>query len=226
MAFLLEYAATLGVVDVAYTTPEDARPGYRSMWGTDDLPFLSRYDGLSCIRLTRLGAFVLGRVDGIAAPPAASAGRLAILPTLHVVPDGGEFEPRDETFLSTFCRRGAEGSALDCTAVAAAVEKGHRIADLAGFLEQACEGGLTPGARAFFDDMEHRATVLSITGHALLIECSAPEVGRELGRDKRTKRLCTVNGDGSLIVVPSESEAAFRRAVREMGYPPVAGRDC
>jgi hypothetical protein len=164
-------------------------------------------------------------VDEIAAPPAASAGRLEILPNLHVVPDGGEFEPRDETFLSTFCRHGAEGFALDRTAVAAAVEKGHRIADLAGFLEQACEGGLTPGARAFFDDMEHRATVLSITGHALLIECSDLEVGRELARDKRTKRLCTVVGDGSLIVVPSESEAAFRRAVREMGYPPLAGRD-
>jgi DNA-binding transcriptional ArsR family regulator len=174
MAFLLEYAAMLGVVDVAYTTPEDARPGFRSMWGTDDLPFLSRYDGLSCIRLTRLGAFVLGLVDEIAAPPAASAGCLEILPNLHVVPDGGEFEPRDETFLSTFCRRGAEGFALDRTAVAAAVEKGHRIADLAGFLE-------------------------------------------------RTKRLCTVNGDGSLIVVPSESEAAFRQAVREMGYPLLAG---
>lgn len=225
MAFLLEYAATLGVVDVAYTDPEDARPGFRSMWGTDDLAFLSRYDGLSCIRLTRLGAFVLGLVDEVAAPPTASTGRLEILPNLHVVPDGGEFDARDETFLSTFCARGAEGFALDRTAAAAAVEKGHRISDLARFLEDACEGGLTAGARAFFDDMERRATMLSITGHALLIECSDSEVGRELARDKRTKGLCFMTADGSAIVVPSESEAAFRRVVREMGYPLLAGRD-
>jgi hypothetical protein len=225
MAFLLEYAATLGVVDVAYTTPEDARPGFRSMWGTDDLAFLSRYDGLSCIRLTRLGAFVLGLVDEVVAPPTTAAGRLEILPNLHIVPAGGEFEPRDEAFLSTFCTRGAEGFGLDRTAVAAAAEKGHRIADLAGFLEDACEGGLTAGARAFFDDMEHRATMLSITGHALLIECTDSEAGRELASDRRTKRLCTVTGDGSVIVVPSESEAAFRRAVREMGYPLLAGGD-
>jgi hypothetical protein len=33
MAFLFEFAATLGVVDVAYTTPEDARLGFRSTWG-------------------------------------------------------------------------------------------------------------------------------------------------------------------------------------------------
>ena len=148
-AFLLEYAATLGVVDVAYTTPEDARPGFRSMWGTDDLAFLSRYDGLSCIRLTRLGALVLGLADDVVAPPTASAGRLEVLPNLHVVPEGGEFEPRDETFLSTFCARGAGGFALDRTAGSAAVEKGHRVADLVGFLEDACEGGLTAGARAF-----------------------------------------------------------------------------
>jgi len=81
------------------------------------------------------------------------------------------------------------------------------------------------GGQPAGSDMEHRATVLSINGHALLIECCDLEVGRELARDQRTKRLCTVNGDGSLIVVPSESEAAFRRAVREMGYPLLAGGD-
>lgn len=224
MAFLLEYAATLGVVDVAYTTPEDARPDFRSMWGTDDLAFLSRDDGLSCIRLTRLGAFVLGLVDDVAAPPTASAGRLEILPNLHVVAADGD-DPRDEAFLSTFCRRGAEGFALEPASVAAAVEKGHRLADLVAFLEDACEGGLPAGASAFFEDMAHRAAMLSITSHALVIECADSDVGHELARDRRTRRLCTVIADGSVIVVPSESEAAFRRAVREMGYPWLVGGD-
>ena len=79
------------------------------------------------------------------------------------------------------------------------------------------------GARAFFDAMEDRAEMLSITGHVLLIECADSEVGRELARDKRTKRLCTVTAAGSVIVVPSESEAAFRRAVRAMGHSLLAG---
>jgi hypothetical protein len=132
------------------------------------------------------------------------------------------FEARDETVLSTFCARGAEGFALDRTA---AGEKGHRISDLATFLEDACEGGLTAGARASFGDIEQRARTLSIAGHALLIECSDSDVARELARDRRTKRLRTVIGDATLIVVPSESEAAFRRALRELGYPLLAGRD-
>ena len=33
MAFLFEFAATQGVVDVAHTTPEDVQPRFRSMWG-------------------------------------------------------------------------------------------------------------------------------------------------------------------------------------------------
>jgi hypothetical protein len=113
-----------------------------------------------------LGAFVLGLVHEVVAPPTTAAGRLDIQPNLRIVPASGEFEPRNETLLSTFCTRGAGGLGLDRTAVAAAAEKGHRIADLAGFLEDACDGGLPAGARAFFDDMEDPAVMLSITGHA------------------------------------------------------------
>jgi hypothetical protein len=67
--------------------------------------------------------------------------------------------------------------------------------------------------------------MLSTTGHALLIECSDSELGSELAREKRTTRLCTVTGGGSVVVGPSESEAAFTRAVREMGYSLLGGRD-
>jgi hypothetical protein len=102
-----EQAATLGLVDVAYTTPEDARKDFRSMWGTDELRFLSRYDGLSCVRLTGLGAFCLDLGDSHEPTVAPPASRVSILPTLDIVADRGRFDPGDETFLSTFCvRRG------------------------------------------------------------------------------------------------------------------------
>ena len=45
LAVLFEYAATLGMIDVAYTSPFQARNDYIELWGTDDLDFLSRYDG-------------------------------------------------------------------------------------------------------------------------------------------------------------------------------------
>ncbi len=57
LTLLFEYAAPLGMIDVAFITPEGARKDFRDMWGIDDLRFLSRYDGLVYFRLTELGAY-------------------------------------------------------------------------------------------------------------------------------------------------------------------------
>ena len=56
---LFEYAATLGVVDVAYTAARGARDDYRELWGTDGYGSLSRYDGLAAVRVNELGAAIL-----------------------------------------------------------------------------------------------------------------------------------------------------------------------
>lgn len=63
LCFLFEYAATLGMVDIAYVHPEDALDDYGDYWGADELEWLSRYDGLRAFRLTELGAYCLGRTD-------------------------------------------------------------------------------------------------------------------------------------------------------------------
>ena len=65
LCVLFEYAASLGMIDVAYTDPRGARPDYTELWGTDDLEFLSRYDGLRYVRLTALGAYCLGLTESL-----------------------------------------------------------------------------------------------------------------------------------------------------------------
>ena len=55
LALFFEYAATLGLIDVRYTSPVGARSDFSDRWGGDLLPFLSRYDGLLAMRLTPLG---------------------------------------------------------------------------------------------------------------------------------------------------------------------------
>ena len=59
LCVLFEYAATLGVVDVAYTGPRGARDDYRELWGADRYDSLSRYDGLAAVRVNQLGAAIL-----------------------------------------------------------------------------------------------------------------------------------------------------------------------
>lgn len=71
LCVLFEYAATLGVVDVAYTGPRRARGDYRELWGADGRDRLSRYDGLAAVRVSELGAAILhdsGNLDALELP--------------------------------------------------------------------------------------------------------------------------------------------------------------
>ena len=67
LCVLFEYAATMGVVDVAYTDPRGAREDYRGLWGADGYDCLSRYDGLAAVRVNELGAAVLHDPGALAA---------------------------------------------------------------------------------------------------------------------------------------------------------------
>jgi hypothetical protein len=63
LCVLFEYAATMGVIDVAYTDPRGARDDYRDLWGADQHAWLSRYDGLVAIRVNELGDAILNDPD-------------------------------------------------------------------------------------------------------------------------------------------------------------------
>ncbi len=118
MAFLLEYAASVGIIDVAYRYPDQAPRDFDDLWGTDHLPYLSRYDGLAYLRLTRLGAWCLGVSEayeppGLSEAPAkAAAGRPQAACKAPLAMDGqgrivaaGELLPADVVFVDRFARR-------------------------------------------------------------------------------------------------------------------------
>ncbi len=67
LCVLFEYAATLGVIDVAYTGPRGARADYRELWGADRYDSLSRYDGLAAVRVNDLGAAIVHDRGALAA---------------------------------------------------------------------------------------------------------------------------------------------------------------
>ena len=68
------------------------------------------------------------------------------------------------------------------------------------------------------DDLEERAGQLRDGGTARLIACGDPALATLVANHARTRRLCLLAGERH-IVVPAASERAFRRAVRELGYP-------
>jgi hypothetical protein len=65
LCVLFEYAATIGLIDVAYADPRGARDDYRALWGADQFAYLSRYDGLAAVRVNKLGAAILHDPDAV-----------------------------------------------------------------------------------------------------------------------------------------------------------------
>src|SRR4051794_16191245 len=135
LALLFEPAATLGLVDVAYVPPQDARDDFRSRWGADDLSCLSRYDGLVYVRVNALGAWCLGLCEEYRPEPVASEPRFRVLPNLDVVASDRPPDPADVLLLDRVGVRASESVwRLDRAKILAAVEGGLGLAELEAFL--------------------------------------------------------------------------------------------
>lgn len=220
LCLLFEYAATLGLLDVAYIPPHDARPDYGDIWGTDDLPFFSRYDGLLYIRVNSLGAYCLGLADRYqpAALEVAATPLLRVLPNLEVAAIGAPLEPADAMLLDSYAEKASDAVwKLDQTRLLEALEAGHDITVLAELLVSLGGRPLPETVERFLEDMARRIRSLKATGTARLIECTDAALATLIANDSRTKPFCLLAGDRCLAV-PVESETRFRGALRKLGY--------
>ncbi|MDS4021849.1 MAG: helicase-associated domain-containing protein [Candidatus Competibacter sp.] len=220
LCLLFEYAATLGLLDVAYIPPHDARPDYSGIWGTDDLPFFSRYDGLLYLRVNPLGACVLGLADRYqpAAPEVAATPLLRVLPNLEIAAIGPRLEPADAMLLDSYAEKVSDAVwKLEQGRLLEALEAGHDIAVLAELLVSLGGQPLPETVERFLEDMARRARSLKATGTARLIECADAVLATLIANDSRTKPYCLLAGD-RWLAVPVESEARFRSALRKLGY--------
>jgi hypothetical protein len=216
LAVLFEYAATLGLLDVAITEPAGARRDFGHIWGADDLAYLSRYDGLTAVRVNDLGAYVLGLSDQ---PPAAAAPAavLRVLSTGEVVAVGG-LSPGDAMTLSAFAERTAERTwHLSMASLLAGMAVGRRLDELHRLLDGAGQGPVPETVTRLMSDAAERGSALSDRGVVRLVECSDPATAALVARHPRTAAYCRLLGDRHLAVA-AEHDAAFRDALEGLGY--------
>lgn len=218
LALLFEYAATLGLIDVACVTPVGAREDFRTLWGAEDLDFLGRYDGLIEVRLNALGAFCLGVAD--AYEPTAIQERvvLHVLPDLEIAVLGDDLTHADRLALDRYAEpAGDRVWRLRRERVLAAIESGDTVHGVRDFLTARSAAPLPSTVTSLLDDIARRAAALTDRGPALLIECADPALAVLLSRDRRTRAHCLLAGD-RMLAVPTASATAFRRGTRELGY--------
>ncbi|MHB1710541.1 MAG: helicase-associated domain-containing protein [Acidimicrobiales bacterium] len=218
LCLMFEYAATLGIVDVAFVPPSEARPDYGHLWGTDDLPYFSRYDGLMFVRITHLGAHALGIETGHAPKPLDPKPGLRVLPDFEIVASGGDLYHADRLALDTFAVPVSDLVwRLESARLLAAVDEGRSIGDIRRFLTTRSSAALPQPVVRLLDDVTERCGRVRERGLARLIECDDPALAALIANDRQTGRHCMASGERHLVV-PASSDAAFRRALRTLGY--------
>ncbi len=218
LSLLLEYAATLGMIDVALIPPAGARRDFRGLWGTDELPFFSRYDGLMYFRLTPLGAYCLDVEADYQPAPVEVKPVLRVLPNLEIAATGSDLEQSDRLALNAYATPVSDFVwRVEASKLLAAIEAGRQVEEIRAFLVARSGAALPDTATRLLDDVSERTTKVQDRGLARLIECADPALAALIANDTRTRKHCMRAGERHLVVAGS-SEAAFRRALRDTGY--------
>jgi hypothetical protein len=135
LSLLLEYAATLGMIDIALIPPAGARRDFRRLWGTDELPFFSRYDGLMYFRLTPLGAYCLDVETDYHPAPVEVRLVLQVLPNLEIAATGSDLEQSDRLALDAYAIPVSDFVwRLEAGKLLAAIEAGRQVEEIRAFL--------------------------------------------------------------------------------------------
>jgi hypothetical protein len=217
LCLLFEYAAPLGLIDVAYIAPGHARHDFHHLWGIDALQFLSRYDGLAYFRITPLGAYCLGSSVDYASATIQTKVRLAVLPSMQVNVVDGEASAEEALTLGAWSVQETPKSwRLDRHKAIAAIERGHSLDDLHAFLQARDEQPLPETVRSFIATCRKNGKALKVAGTTLLIECQDEQIALLVAGHKLNAGLCLRAGDRNLVV-RLEHEEKFREMVRTLG---------
>jgi len=220
---LLEYAATLGLIDVALIPPAGARRDYLSLWGTDELPYFSRYDGLMYFRLTPLGAYCLDVEPGYQSAPPEAKQVLRVLPNLEIAAIGPDLEQGDRLALDAYSTRVSDLVwRLDEAKLLVAIHEGRTVEEIREFLASRSSAPIPGTVARLLDDVAEKSVKVRDCGLARLMECADAALAALIASDARTRKHCMRAGERHLAV-PASSEAAFLRALRELGYLLSAG---
>ena len=217
LGFLMECAATLGLLDVALMPPQVGRPDFHDWWGTDDLPFLSRWDGLMVLRVNELGAWCMGLAPEYAPPARPKRNDFRVLGNCDVVAEG-DLPAAVRLTLDRFAEAKSERVwHLSAERVIGAVEQGATVDDLRAFLAGHAAGEIPPTVLTFLSDLAHRAGKFADDGPARVIACADGILAAELMAQPKLKGKLKL-ADSRFLVVREADLPALRTAFRKLGH--------
>ncbi len=221
LAFLFEYAATLGLIDVAYIHPDSVFSDVHSIWGwdMDAGKFLSRYDGLMYVRINALGAFAMEMADTYEADTVQTRAVLTVLPNHDVVvTDAPSLSPGDRLFLEKICRK--KSSSLWCLTTPIlldAAQNGTSIKEIKAFLKSRSVQPIPKTVTTLLDDVKKRSTGLEYAGRTHLVACRNTVLQKLVSSDQKLSKMCLPAGKKHIVIMPGK-EKQFITALARLGY--------
>lgn len=218
LCLLFEIAATLGLIDIAYQHPLDSERDFGRMWGSDDLSFLSRYDGLLYFRLNPLGAWCLGLAKRYEPENSVASTALTVMPDLAIRCRNGAPETQAMMLLDTWAEREADDCwRMDRARTLQAMENGLNLDEFVGFLARNDDQPLPEPAERFIKECRQRAGAVKPQQTARLFQCRDADTASAIAAHPETRRLCQRLGKRQLVVT-SKNEEEFRRRLRIIGF--------
>lgn len=215
MRFIGRYAATLGLVDLALCPPSMRSPHF-SQYDPYSDAHLTLFDGIYALRLTPLGAWVLGVSAEYSPPPREVFMSFKFLANGDVV-CLEEPDLRTKRVFDTFAHKtAAKIWRVDSASLLTAVNRGEDVQDLLEFFEQT--GQTIPGnIRVMMEQVITRSTTTTLLPAHHVVHVKDAILLQEIAHHNKAGKICTPVGPHHLIVPWARLEA-FRKALRAMGY--------
>lgn len=210
LCILFEYAATLGMIDIGYKSPVDQRMKYyQDVWGADQLMFISRYDGLTHIRVNELGEYILGESDQFA----LSIPEVKI----NVSDDGvitvnGLFIPLDIKSILDQCSKPVSNDKwmLSRESLATALESGGKLSDLKQLFTK-YHAQLPAKITSLLSSVEQKASKLKLKDTLFLYECDTSDLADIIIREKSASYA--MRAGARLIAIPQKKKEDFKKVL-------------
>lgn len=221
MAFLMEYAASIGIVDIKITRPwYSHRKKQHALILYNKYSCLSRYDGLQYFRITPLGEYVLGNKGSYEGIPIKEEDLFNVLPNLDLILSTNNISPTDRNFIDMIAEKTSDRVwKISKDKILGCIENGLDIDSISDFLESKCSNNdnkLPDVVIDFLNNIKSSAGKLIYKGRFIGIRCSDRLTKELIINDNTLKDFCQCFDD-NWIMVKEEKESVFRSYIKKMG---------
>ncbi len=216
-ALLMESLATLGIIDIGYCHPNQLWPDLEGGWGTDEMAFCSRYDGLLYVRLNALGAYCLNVASEYEPAPARPVSPWEVVGNGEIIASE-DFFPQDAYLLDVWATRDSQGAWwLDAGKILDYLASGGSIMDISRFLIEKSQNELPEVLEGWLSGIAAKASAVRGIEQALLLEMCDEATAAGIAEHDNAGALSRHAG-GEYLVVATKNLRAFRNALKKLGY--------